>query len=200
MKIIHVSRPKSQIVSTHHIASTIPYKQEKKQTPYIDESFMNQPIDLRKLRVDQLPTAPEIEDDSSLNVPLTSIVGKRSQTNTAKERKEIDDLKLILRSVQREQRLSKPRKKEYHLSKHLQPPVIERFCPEKYLSDKTIHDIPKDRDIEQKLKCEYVRPFPFDLISSSINGFDVDIKKKAVQKAKPTFTEVEEHEVRDFFF
>lgn len=201
MKIIHVSRPKSQIVTIHkrHPVSNVPVKQEKKQLSYIDESFMNQPIDLRKIKVDQLPITPEIEDDSSLNVPLT-IVGRRSQTNTANDRKEIEDLKLILRSVQREQRLNQPPKKEYHLSKHLQPPVIERFCPEKYLTDKTIHNISKDRDIEQKLNREYVRPFPFDLISSSVNGFDVDIKKRVAQKAKPTFTEIEEHEVRDFFF
>ena len=206
MKIIHVSRPKSQIVTNHHLFSSVPLKQEKRALPYVDESFMNQPIDLRKIKVDQLPTTPGIEDDSSLNIPLTTITRKkkqkkkkkkkkkkkRSQTNTANNRKEIEDLKLILKSVQREQRLNQPPKKEYHLSEHLQPPVKERFCPEKYLTEKTIHNIPKDR--------EYVRPFPFDLIASSVNNFDVDIKKRTTQKAKPTFTEIEPRETRDFFF
>lgn len=200
MKIIHVSRPKSQIVTNHHLFSSVPLKQEKRALPYVDESFMNQPIDLRKIKVDQLPTTPGIEDDSSLNIPLTTITGKRSQTNTANNRKEIEDLKLILKSVQREQRLNQPPKKEYHLSEHLQPPVKERFCPEKYLTEKTIHNIPKDRDVENKFKRQYVRPFPFDLIASSVNNFDVDIKKRTTQKAKPTFTEIEPRETRDFFF
>lgn len=200
MKITHVSRPKSQIVTKHNYIPKPQIKQEKKQMSFIDESFMNQPIDLRKIHDNQLPDTPEIGDDSTLNVPLSTVVGKRPQSKIDNDQKDIEDLKLILLSVEREQRLNQPNKKEYHLSKHLQPPVIERFCPEKYFTEKTLSKVGKNRDIEKNLKREPVRPFPFDLISSSVNGFDVDIKKKARQRAKPTFSDIGEHEVRDFFF
>ncbi|OHT07706.1 hypothetical protein TRFO_24059 [Tritrichomonas foetus] len=206
MKIVSCSRPRSNIV-VRNVKKIIPAQtKSQNKTIQIDEQFMNQPIDLRKLRVDELPSSTSIEDDSVLNVPLTNIFSKRSQTNSATndDHREIDELKLILQSIEREQRLNKPPKREYHLSEHLQPPVIERFCPEQAFVEKTITNVMRDRDIEKATKREVTRHFPLDLFTSAICKAELKSdrqKAKKLQQPRPTFVNASQpHEMRDFFY
>lgn len=197
MKITRISRPKSQIVTQK--SDVMPITSTHKISP-IDESFMNQPIDLRKLQIDQLPSSTEIEDDKSLNIPLiNNSIPLRSQTNTGKERKDIEDLKKLLTKVQNEQQIKKQQKKVYHLSQHLQPPKKPRYCPEQAYAEHTLHSATVDHN-HTNSKKEYIRSFPYDLFSTSFGRTEF-IKESAIhQRPKPTFFEtMNDREVRDLF-
>ena len=200
MKIISCSRPQSKIVERNigsPLAPTLP-KRVLKSTPKIDEDFMNQPIDLRKIKIEQLKSPPHIEDDSALNVSLSSIVGNRLQISVANNQG-TDDLRTLIYKMEKEQRIRNKPKRAYHLPQHLQPPVKERFCPEKAYVNKTLQNVMTDNDFRDVHRRGLTRPFPYDLVN--LSHLQVDIsgeRKRTASRIKPTFVD-ELQDTKDFF-
>lgn len=196
MRIIHAKRPTSQIVERS--PEMTPIKSRRRIiADVMDDDFLRGPIDLRKLTPTNLPKTP-VGNESDLTIPLSSIIGTRvatAQRPDSKEagRSDIDDLKAMLVKM----KTPKKRKKEYHLSDHLKPPVKYRYCPEQAYTDKKIQ-IVRDRDMVATDSKPKSRGFPFELFTYSMGGATGHIVRPTKPASAETFTEPA-YEIHDFF-
>ena len=169
MRVVKCASPKSddqpQVRVRCSVIPTIISTQKKT----IDETFLNEPVDLRSMNPYKLPSTPYRRDDSGMNTPISSIIGRPiSGTTTPGDtsyQDELNEIQKMLDEIEAKKRLPK---QKFHLSRHLQPPPVYRFCPERALADKIIQQSEiESRQFDSKMTSSVARSFPYDLFKPS---------------------------------
>lgn len=202
MKIVHAQpRAKSELVERVARPEIIPPpKPRKSRREFIDESFLQGPVDFRRLTPGMLPQSP-VGNEDDISVPISAIVGKRVQlikTPTAEDRKDLDELQTMLEQMTQK----KPRqRRKFHLAERFQPQREHRFSPEDAYAEARIHEANRTILLESSGVQYKTRQFPFDLFLYSMGGPTARIAKSKLRQQPPsaahTFNE-REHEATDF--
>lgn len=199
MRIVHAQRSRSEMVE--RAARPLvepPPKPRNARRDLIDDSFLQGPVDFRKLTPGMLPDSPGGNDDD-ISIPISAIIGKRIQTiktPTAEDRKDLEELQTMLQSLKK-----KPRpRRHFHLGERFQPPKKEGFSPEQAYAEARLHDVNKTILLESSGHRQKTRQFPYDLFLYSMGGPTERIAKSKLRQQAPaqaTFNE-RDREVTDF--
>lgn len=198
MKIVHAQRSRSEIVERAVNPVVVPPpKPRNVRRDYVDDSFLQGPVDFRKLTPGMLPQSP-VGNDDDISIPISAIIGKRIQTiktPTAEDRRDLEELQTMLESMKRKPR---PRRK-FHLGERFQPPKKEQFTPEQAYAEARLHEVNNTILLQSSGVRTKTRQFPFDLFLYSMGGPTERIAKSKLRQQAPaqTFNDVQ-REVGDF--
>jgi hypothetical protein len=124
---------------------------------------MKEPVDLRKLRTDDLPSISTQSDESSVFLPLFGRIPSRQPTGGTADRRGIREVEALLERMT--SRKEPPA--EFHLSAHLLPPVHYHYGPEQAFVQQRIEEVTRDRTMQKSVCPPTKRPFPTHLFSVS---------------------------------
>lgn len=188
MQILRLSRPQSQIVERNILPVSVP---KPRRILEIDETFMKEPVDTRKLKPEELPTTPDFDLEQELAVPismLASVPVSHNTTPTTPTRHEIETIEDLLEKIER---VEKKPKRIYHLSQNLRPPSSYKFCPEAAHANQIIEKTTKKTMHKDLGKIDMTRKFPYDLfLTSSKSKSKKNLNRHSLpSKPEPTFDE-----------
>lgn len=166
MQILRLSRPQSQIVERNILPIPMPAPRPKRLLD-LDETFMKEPVDTRKLKTEDLPTTPDFDLEQELSVPismLASVPVSHNTTPTTPKRHEIETIGDILEKIEL---IEKKPKRIYHLSQDLHPPSTYIFCPEAAHANHIIERTTKKTLKKELGTIDMTRKFPNDLFLTS---------------------------------
>ena len=170
MRVIHCQRPKTQIEKTpSKISMEESVNSEIKQAKIpnvIDQDFMNQPIDLRKINPNDLPVSPGFHNEDELSVPLSTILGQRIHTASKEVQEDMEEMHKMLAQIEAEEKAKKVKPKS--TLSHLYPTPVYRYCPEQAYTERTKQKIVNTYPFQPTANKSVARAFPYELFAPNI--------------------------------